>query len=240
MQCNQDKPAEPNLGQIIAKHYNPASKTMSLNAAVIGIKLETVLERIKMDALSCFYEIEHLILSNNRSRNPDSNHLPQLPPNLKSLDLSNNQLSQFNVICDLLPSTLESLYLQINHFHGEIDWRNLPHKLRNLWIFGNEIGGIIEWNELPIDLAVLYISKKMSDASIRKMPTHQWEGYGDNVKTLFTKIHAKSVITHGSKIYSEIEAVCIMLKRKSTLILAVFFIIVFVLFMAWIISGSNQ
>ena len=218
----------------LAKYYDAESKTLNLNAAVFGLDLAMVLEKIEMDAPSCFYEMETLILSNNQFDNYDTDRLPKFPPNLKSLDLSNNQLSQITdwFLWNLFPANFESLHLQNNCLEGDLNWHQLPDKLRSLWIFGNEFDGVVEWDQLPKDLSVLYISKYMADNPVDSMPKGEWHRYDDNFKTLFTKFTIEPP--------SSTDEMLIDVKRASTVDIALLIVLSsIILWIVWYNIDKN-
>ena len=200
---------ELDLDPIIAQNYIPNTKALDLVGVVKGADLINVLTCIKDSA---FYDqIERLILSSNQLKyafNSDSVRLPELPPNLKVLDLGSNQLSGSHFPWAELPETLENLYLQNNHLEGSVNWTLLPGKLRSLWIFGNQLDGGIKWQELPANMIILGVSKSMGDEST--MPTNMWVRENqslDPIKTIFTKstVEKEHPFSHIGKIHRGIH-----------------------------------
>ena len=159
------------LATLIAANYNFKTRTLDLNNAVKGSDMVKVLESIRETA---FYSLmEHLILRGNKfgnKFNSDSPQLPELPPKLKTLDLSENQLCGPCFPWKQLPPNLENLYIQNNELKGSIDWKSLPKGLRTLLIYGNEFDGRIAWQELPVGLNTLGVSDQLAIMSKQSMP----------------------------------------------------------------------
>ena len=160
---------QSNLNIVIDRSYNPNTNRLDLSGAVKGINLFTVLMSIKEAAF--YHEIEHLFLNNNQFENAfnsDNPKLPELPPNLIILDLSNNHLSGSKFPWNQLPPKLEDLYLQNNKLDGKFDWRishSLPKNLRLLWIQGNRFKGGLSLQSFPGSLRSLTMSKALADGS---------------------------------------------------------------------------
>lgn len=187
--CCQDA----DLDEAITKNYytvaSTGTNTLDLSGAFIGRDIIKVLAHIKKSAF--YNHIEHLILSRNHFENAfnsESQELPEWPPNLRILDLSQNQLSGSYFPWKQLPENLETLYLQSNDLKGSVDWNGLPMELKTLWIFGNQFEGTIAWDELPANLNSLGVSYKMGDDSeMDELWIKDPKLRSDRVKTFYTK-----------------------------------------------------
>ena len=158
--------------EIIAEsYYSELTRTLDLSGALKDKEdlkeakdICNVLHRIKQ---CVFYtQIDRLILSHNQFENvfnSDSPQLPEWPPNLKVLDLSNNRLTGSKFPWEKLPQKLEELYLQNNRLYGSVDWSLLPERSQVVWIFNNEFGGGGEWNALPPNLYSLGLSSHLAE-----------------------------------------------------------------------------
>ena len=159
--------SELDLDAIISYNFNSDTKTLDVDGCVRGANLIHVLQHILDSAF--FDQIHHLILKRNQFNqlfvNSDSIRLPNLPPDLRTLDLSENGLYGSMFPWNWLTPQLEALYLQNNLFEGRIMWHLLPRKLKVLWMLGNKFESKIEWNLLPETLCELYISKDIAHAS---------------------------------------------------------------------------
>ena len=151
---------------MIAANYDIVTETLDLGGSLKETSLISILDVIR-DCVF-FGQMEHLILRDNQFKdafNSDTVRLPDFPPNLKILDLSNNELSGPSFPWDQLPSKLETLYLQNNRLGKSIDWLVLPKELRILWLFGNQFEGSIAWPDLPIYLISLEVDNLLADTS---------------------------------------------------------------------------
>jgi Leucine-rich repeat (LRR) protein len=105
--------------------------------------------------------------------------LVRLPPNLKTLDLPNNDIrSSLQALLLLLPATLESLDVENNCFDDhatESLERSLPRQLRNanLNAFDSESLKGVDWEALPPKLHTLVVSHSVMQRSKLNMPS-QW------------------------------------------------------------------
>ena len=164
--------------------YNAESKTLDLSQMVSLREMGIVnaLQGMKMGPH--FEEIETLILSNNRltdAFDDDQLRSPEYPPNLKALDLRDNQLSELDSLLSWLPLKLELLCLQNNAFEGSIPWSKLPHSLR-----------------------MISVTKTMAVSSMGSMPKDEWNRINDdNFKNaLFRKVTAPASQAQNFKDYS--------------------------------------
>ena len=166
------------LSKVVMQHYNRYSKTLDLSDKVSDSDLFSALEVIQT---SPFYEdIEDLKLNHNKFvfSFAESNHqfIDLLPPNLKVLDLSYNQLSGSDIPWNSLPSTLQYLYLQSNGLKGTIEWRLLPPELKMISVRDNDFEGDIKWDEIPKKLRMIVVSTDMADSSMELKPDN-WDRY---------------------------------------------------------------
>lgn len=161
---------------MLNKNYNQRTKTLALSQKMGGFDFVSVLEQIR--TMHFFYEIEHLILSHNHfacAFNSDTLYIVGLfPPNLRTLDLSNNGLSGSDIPWSIFLTKLETLYLQNNCFGGNFAnfylLHLLPKQLKSLCIYGNQFEGFIDWKQLPNTLGMLLTSKHTADLSMATMP----------------------------------------------------------------------
>ena len=175
-------PISQDLNAIITASFNPYTKILDLSQKVAGMSFASVMQAIRM--VPFFHEMEHLILSHNQFVNSlysDGLYMiGLLSPNLKTLDLSNNQLSGSEIPWNLLPTQLETLCLQNNQFEGAIAWYSLPKQLKSLFLHGNEFEGEIYWYWLPSTLSMISASKNMADVSLKLIPSTWKKEYDAN------------------------------------------------------------
>ena len=170
------------LINLISRRYRSESRTLDLSQRVKDMDIAYVLQAIAESA--CYEEIGILILSDNQLTNAfdaDPIRFTAFPPNLKALDLRNNQLSGLGTVLNWLPSNLELLCLQNNAFEENIPWTRLPDSMR-----------------------MLSVSKTMADSSMDSMPKDKWDRINDdNFKNaLFRKVTAPASQAQNFKDYS--------------------------------------
>ena len=167
------------LSNLISRRYRSESRTLDLSQRVKDMDIVYVLQAISDS--ECYEQIGILVLSDNQLTNAfgaDPIRFTAFPPNLKALDLSNNQLSGLDTLLNWLPSNLELLCLQNNAFEENIPWTRLPDSMR-----------------------MISVSKTMADSSMDSMPKDEWGRMKDDsfVHAVFQKkIKNTPAVSHRS------------------------------------------
>ncbi len=93
----------------------------------------------------------------------------KIPPNLKLIDFSNNDISfiSSSAFCERLPSNLQHLYLHQNRLceDREFPWYLLPDTLQVLTLHKTGFIGPIQFNQLPSKLKILTVSWRVNEVS---------------------------------------------------------------------------
>lgn len=160
---------------IIERHYNPKTKTLDLSydrlRSMPIVPVLCAIQRCKY-----FSVMERLKLNNNRLFGVITMDMDAtLPPNIKYLDISGNDLySVGQSLVTILPRELTECYAQNNHFgdNNFFPWYLLPAKIRILSLRQNEFEGRIQWSALPSQLKVLIVSKAVASKSMFGKPRH--------------------------------------------------------------------
>ena len=159
------------LVHVIDEQFDPTTNSLDFsNYRLRAMPIAPVLRAIHRSRY--FTEIQELKLNRNRlfgvlQRDP-------LPPNLKHLDISENDL--YSVGCSflsILPKSLQEFYAQNNHFSDNelFSWNVLPPKMRILSLRQNDFSGQIQWAMLS-RLKVLIVSGRVADRSMIDKPTY--------------------------------------------------------------------
>ena len=189
------------LKLFIERNYNPDLKVLDLSAKHYIRNLPILPIIIAISNTPFINEIERLYLNDNDLFGDMIWDL--LPPNLKILDLSNNDLDSVAIPWSILPQDLQVLKLSDNYFQGAIQWKYLPDDLRILQIDGNPFadhhryyGRLLELEYFPPNLTTLAVSDSIA-AEFRNRYPSRWKDVDDHTAE-FTLINGR-ILTINSK-----------------------------------------
>ena len=120
--------------------------------------------------------------------------VPALPPNVRFLDLSHNQLVADSLPDAIQSSNLEKVWLNNNKFDPDPDcespWTRLPHRLQELYLHETPLKRPIDWQSLPETMRLLSVSANLAGISMHDKPDN-WTPKNDSANAVVFTFESK-------------------------------------------------